>query len=512
MLVAITWHQGASAAADAAAAAFGVWLTVVAVLCAVTRSRTPEPQPAGLEMGGDEPPAVVNLLTHGWRLHRTAAAATLADLATRGHLDFEQTAPDHFQVRVRPAEPAGALTAYERQVLDLVTGLADGGVVPCAAITTGDEVASRRWFKRFEHAVVSDARARGLSRTRFSPAMETLVGLVSIAPSMLAAFAIVASDQAHPASSATTSARHSNNPVGAFIGLTLFGALGLYAAFSTLRSERDTSEGLACAGRWMGLRENLEADPIFVEQPLTAVKIWQRYVPYGVALGVSRNAARTLPLGAESRHEAWTAQSGTWRLVHIRYPLRVPPGWGRNPAVSLASALAQAAVVVWVLTVVVPAVNRSLTSWQARAATSSAGATQAAANVGPLVLGALVIVAGLVLVRATAMLLLAVGDLASTPTTEGRVLRIAPGPGARSGDTTFHYLAVDTGQGDHLRAWLCRRLPLGLHEGSIVRARVGPRLGHVRDLTLLPPVAEQAGSAPAGSPPTPAGQVSSGAG
>ena len=138
----------------------GLWCLLVYALVLATRTRRPEPQPAGLEMGGPEPPAVVALLCHGWKLGREALPATLVDLAARKVVSFRtvQRATTKYWSRVRnhPISPR-----YEKQVLAHVRSLAHNGVVPCDALTTGPENESNRWFRRFERAVISDARARG---------------------------------------------------------------------------------------------------------------------------------------------------------------------------------------------------------------------------------------------------------------------------------------------------------------------------------------------------------------
>src|SRR5947209_19103522 len=70
-------------------------------------------------------------------------------------------------------------------------------------------------------------------------------------------------------------------------------------------------------------------------------------------MGVAPGAVRPLPMGAESETHAWTAYGGRWRVVHIRYPERFPPGWGRSPATAVAVGLLWIVPVVFVGYVVV---------------------------------------------------------------------------------------------------------------------------------------------------------------
>ncbi|MBV8983865.1 MAG: DUF2207 domain-containing protein, partial [Acidimicrobiia bacterium] len=175
----------------AAAVALGVWLLVLAVLAVATHAREPRATPATMTLGGDEPPAVVNLITNGWAVGRAAVPATLIDLAARKVVAFERVAPERFVVRVPDRRPVG-LTHYEAQVYDHVGGLASGGVVACEALTTGPKDASKRWWRDFRIAVSADARQRGLSRPRWDRVQLGVLGLVALAPAGLASGAFAA--------------------------------------------------------------------------------------------------------------------------------------------------------------------------------------------------------------------------------------------------------------------------------------------------------------------------------
>ena len=61
----------------------GLWAGVLMLLAGLTTVPDVEPTSSGLEVGGDESPAIVGALTNGWRFDRSAAAATLIDLAAR---------------------------------------------------------------------------------------------------------------------------------------------------------------------------------------------------------------------------------------------------------------------------------------------------------------------------------------------------------------------------------------------------------------------------------------------
>jgi hypothetical protein len=462
--------------AAAAVVALAAWAILVAALAVATRARPPEPRPAGLEPGGEEPPAVVALLCNGWRLGGEAVPATLVDLAARKVVRFERTGPDRFEVHLTgTAAATDALAPYERQVLDHVRGLAEGGVVPCEALTTGPQDQSRRWLARFQRAVVDDARARGASRPRWSRAMTMTVGIVAVVPAALAAGAVVALSE-----EGTTSG--SDDPVGAFVGIGVVGWGVLMAVFRALRAERDTDEGLAAAGRWLGLAENLEAAGSFPDLPPTAVAIWDRYLAYAVAFGLAATTVHAVPLGAESDTEAWSSVGGRWRIVRVRYPARIPPGWGRPPWMVLLAGIAQTALLAFVAVQVLPAVLDG--------SDGVLDDVQDDQQALLLVVGAALLLVTVVLlavtVRALTMLVLGGLDLGRARDVQGLVLRLRT-RGSKSKTTS---VAVDDGSTDHLRAWVPRTLPAGLRQGCWVRVKVSPNLGFVRSLEVVPEPAE----------------------
>src|SRR5256714_7094704 len=150
-----------------AAASVGVWFLLYGAALLITRPARPEPTPATQELPGTEPPAVVSLLAGYWDLSEDAAESTLIDLAARRYLEFRQPGNDPMQttVHVRDANPPG-LTPYERRILDRVTGLAVGGVVPLPALTFRDPAQAAAFEKRLRAQAIPAPRARGPSRRR----------------------------------------------------------------------------------------------------------------------------------------------------------------------------------------------------------------------------------------------------------------------------------------------------------------------------------------------------------
>ena len=473
VLLALTRGEYALRFGIGAAIALGAWLALLGLFAVATRARTPDAGPEALELPGDEPPAVVAMLTDGWEVGHEAVPATLIDLAARKIVAIEGVGLDRFVVRLRPNASTAGLTFYEQQVLSHVRGLASAdGTVPCEALTTGPEGDSEAWWKRFQASVVEDARNRGLSRGRWSPWMLGVLGATALVPAALAAAALVTL----PPEEGTT---EEENPVGAFIGATAIAWFPLMALPRKLRAERDTPAGQEAAARWLGLRDHLDATGGFAEAPPASVVIWERFLSYGAALGVAGGAVRALPLGSESDTEAWTAHGGHWRVVHIDYPKRLPPGWGKPPLLATAIGLAGLLGGLFVARIFFPLMADAV---------SDLFDSTREEGFSPINLIAIAILAlptvvpAVLIVRSALMLAAAVPDLFVTREVEGVVLRLRR-------HEKVSYLAVDEGAGTKVRAWIVAPLLLnsaGLNQGWRVSATVTPRLGYVSRLSRIP--------------------------
>jgi hypothetical protein len=375
------------------------------------------------------------------------------------------------------------LTADEEQVLEHVRSIAPAdGIVPVAALTTGPEDESKRWWKRFQQSVRNDARERGLSRPRWSPTLWLLLGITAVVPAALASAALVAL----PDSSTNTHNSDAGGDFMAILGIAAIGAFALMIIPKSLSADRDTPDGRTAAARWLGVKRFLEHNHSLDERDAAAVAMWDRYLAYGAALGVSSRAVASLPMGAESPYRAWSSVTGQWRIVRVRYPRFWPPSHGRKPLVVAAVGLLQTAIAIYLLKLM----HTLFTDALPDAVTSFSDAVTQAKDAGylPWYLFATAVavsfgVAGIALaVRAVLMLCYGVADLSGRQYIEGTVVRVRPG--AKAGKKVGTYVAVDDGTHDVVRA-----VEIYTHgvprPGAKVRVEVTRRLRFVTALENL---------------------------
>ncbi len=264
-------------------------------------------------------------------------------------------------------------------------------------------------------------------------------------------------------------------------------ALGAVAgALSSSDRQRETPDGLAVAGQWLGVRRHLADHGDFATKPAAAVALWDRYLAYAVTLDLAPLAVAQLPLGAEDDRHAWSRASGHWRPVVVTYP-RLRPGYGQHPLAAAFVGLVTGAVAVAALTRLVPAATGTLTRLDDLPDTARPWARLAAAVVAVLV----AVVAAWALVK----FLYGLCDLFARRTVDGVVLR-ARVRGSGDQKQRRYYVAVDAGATRRLAAYRVASVRYGeAPQGAWVRCTLTPRLGHVRSFERLPgPSAAGAGA------------------
>jgi hypothetical protein len=459
------------------------WFGLYGGLLVLTRPRSVTPEPSTQDLG-PEPPAVASLVGNGWDLTEDAAEATLLDLGARDVLEFRQPAadPTHTTVHIRQSSPTGLLP-YERRVYDRIAGLAVGGVVPLTALTFRDPKRSHAWAKDLRAEVIADARARGLSRRRFSRTHVSILGAGAVIAAIGVAIAV-----AH-----YVNRGDEEDPIGTVlsVGFVTFAVLAALAGRNV--GERDTPEGRAAAARWLGVRNWLRAHEAFAELPPSAVAVWGRYIGYGAALGTTRVASAVIDLGMGNRRRVWSSYGDGWHRVRVSYP-RFWPRYGRPAAILLLRAgLALAAGI-------------ALVRWWRPFIADLAEFDPVRPVAGTV--SALGFALGVALVAYAAYVVIRVIiDAASPLHLTGQVLWVEVWRQKSGGENSppkpwLAYFAVDSGPSDRTTAWGLPYEMVGRCEtGDLVAMRVRRWSRRVVDLAVVPAASAPPASDPAAPDP-----------
>jgi hypothetical protein len=422
------------------------WLLLLWFVVAHTRPPAMGGRPASQDLGGEESPAVVSLMANRWRLTVDAVESTLLDLAARGHLELRQLGDDprqttiHLTDAAKPRKPPLELTEYENKVYDRVRRLSKGGVVPISALTFRDDGEAKSWSENFNHAVIREARAKGLSRSRLTPGLKRLLVVAALLPAVAVAAYVGPFEDEDPAGAMYTGG-----------GITWIVLSALAARFP---GERDTPAGREAAMRWAGLRRRLEDDRAFGDLPPAAVTVWDRYLPYGTAMGVNHVCSAVLDLGMGDRQLVWSSFGGHWHRVRVRYPRF----WGRygRPALSLGFWGLLTGVAGFGLLRQVPDIARAFAD--ASTAFDPAREAETQGNY-TTIRNVLLAVALLLLVRGAYRTVRTIVDVVAPRHLRGEVLwsevwRTKSGKGENAPpEPWLYYVAVDDGGGDRTTAW-----------------------------------------------------------
>jgi hypothetical protein len=303
------------ALAGSAVILFG-WFVVITTYALVSRPRELEPGPPTMELGA-EPPGVVNLLVTRCELTAAAADATLLDLAARRVLQLHQAGPDptDLLIRVRVNAPEG-LTAYERRVFERFAAYAGDRFVPLKAVAKEYATGGPGWFQQLRAEIIADAQARNMVNTRTLNSPLILCALLT--GMALACLAVL------PFLPAKTGGVNDAIGIGAVLGwfclAPVIATVLLLLATLQLRAPRQTELGRQAGRYWLGVGGWLAAHDSLADLPPAAVQVWDRYLAYGVALGVNplADAALDLRVGRVARFTSRYA--GRPHTVVARYP------------------------------------------------------------------------------------------------------------------------------------------------------------------------------------------------
>ena len=456
------------------------WYLVVLAMHLVTRPRDLRPGPPTPDLGG-EPPAVVNLLVTRCELTAEAADATLLDLAARRILEVFQPGEDPagLLVRVRVTRPEG-LNPYERRVFDRVAAIAGDRFAPLAEITRQYADGGPRWFKHLRTEVIADAAARGLVRVRKVGTGTVLLCLLTAMT--IGCLGVLGVQPTGPGAtgpdgrpSGLAGAVAAGSVVGWFCLSPVVALILLFVALPHLPT-RDTPLGRQVGEHWLGVAGWLSAHEDLADLPPAAVAIWDRYLAYGVALGVNPVASGAVDLRTGRVQRLRSRYSGPAatlaeplkvsdrrvRTVLVRYPW--DPMAYTQAGVRLAWSLCVVAfwAAFWLL------LGRRLGHWPP------------AARWPVTALGILLPL------RALYKVVRACADRLHAKTVTGQVLAIHPYRLQNNSRPRWYQLVVDDGARNRLRPWLVRAdRALGVHPGDVVRLRAQGWTRYVLDVEVL---------------------------
>lgn len=453
-----------------AAAAFVVWALGSLFIWYRTRPRLPRPGPATQELFA-EPPAIANLLVNNLNLTSAAVTGTLVDLAARRILALEDYAGGNHVVRIRSNQPEGErLTAYERQVFDLVQRRATGGSAPVQALDLGGTDEAKRWWERFRRAVEDDAGGRGLARPRWRGREGAFISFGLLIVLMLGALTLTAAGVEESNRTSDDDISRWDWPLFALVAWA-----GILAVASRKRLLGDTAAGREAAARWLGTRAYLRQSKAFGDVPPGAVAIWERHLAYAAAFGLAHGVSEAIPLEADDPNVAWSRRDGQWRELRITYPTRF--GWGQKPSSVLWEGLWMTALWGFLGFIALPMVTNVTWDVGQDLADGDFGENR---NVQLFAAGIFVLIAGMGVyfavnfIRGVARLVLVLADSGRTKVLEGPVVNVYQGR-----------FAIDDGQSDEVPALFPGAATTVPARGQLVRATVTPRLHYVRALQVV---------------------------
>ncbi|MGZ6909211.1 MAG: DUF2207 family protein [Acidimicrobiia bacterium] len=244
----------------------------------------------------DDPPAVVASLVHWGADRPEALSATVLDLARRGHLAIKEIReerallPDRtdYELTAAAAPPADELEEYERTALDLVfdgrSTVLHSEIAKHAREHQSESLAKWTSFKR---GVQSSLRGRKyINGRRSKPFFLNVITAVVIG--LVGGGAIA----------------HGEWVVGA---IALAWAAVQIALTPLLRQR--TPEGQQRFHQWRGVRNYLRDFSQLADAPAGHLVLWEQYLVYAVALGVSEQLAAglaaKLPPEEQPRFAPW---------------------------------------------------------------------------------------------------------------------------------------------------------------------------------------------------------------
>ena len=275
-----------------------------------------------------EPPAVIGLITNGYRVPRTAVVATVIDLIRRGWLRAAHSDQGELVILTRGPTPASdPLRPAEQMVLNHLVANSYEGATSSSILTEAQPRLSGTWLRRFERHIADDARRRGLTIRAWRPIDLVLPVGLTIVGLLIATLA----------SGGTTAGGSITEGWGwRAIWFVTVGVL-IVVAWQLLQvalgvAEAPTEEGQRRAGQWIGYRRRLN-NLIPTHASVLAGADQQLLLAHGVVLGLAPHVIDEIAVIDDDATIAWSDAGGLAHVVGVSRPRR--PGYGLNPMLAV---------------------------------------------------------------------------------------------------------------------------------------------------------------------------------
>jgi len=242
----------------------------------------------------DDPPAFVSMLRNWGTVSPSLLSATLVDLAQRGHLTIEETRKDRlilpdkvdwrFTAATPPAAHPDALRPFEATILARV--FADGPSTLQSEFTAWcrtHRTTAQRWWEDVKSDATTDFKAKGYIEGGKGPVYAANIVIGGAVGAI--GFGAVSS--------------------GSVLGVVAI-VSGLVQMMVTVVLRRRTPAGRQRLAEWDAVERFLRDFSELEKAPVASLVIWERYLVYAVALGVTAVVARALAarIPAEERTAA----------------------------------------------------------------------------------------------------------------------------------------------------------------------------------------------------------------